>query len=123
MTEEEKKQWQLALKPGKPEEEKPYSLPWMKRYRAAVYAKMQSFTSHVTEPPAHKRRRTILAKLMERANKLSAEVRGACVHTLEMQRYEEMSRENTLGNWTGISDMRISCTGCGNTLARWSSRD
>lgn len=102
------------------EEDKAYSLPWMKRWRKDVFERMRSFVKSEKETPAQKGKRTRLANLLKEVEKLSKEVRNACPHILENQRYEEHGRQNTLGSWAAGMDYWLRCEGCGNTLDRWS---
>lgn len=80
---------------------------------------MEELAKRKRETPEMKRKRALLAKLMERVQKLSKEVRGGCSHLIENQKYTETGREDTLGSWKSGMDYKIQCNGCGEVLARW----
>lgn len=80
---------------------------------------MEKLAKRKREPPALKKKRALLKKLLERVEKLSKEVRGECPHLIEDLRYTETGREDTLGSWRSGMDYKIQCNGCGVVLDRW----
>lgn len=102
------------------EDEKRYSLSWLKRYRKGVHLKIYGLAKALRESKALKIKREFLERLAARHLKLGAEVRAACPHVPQNQVYTETGREDTLGNWASGMDCKIQCKGCGEVLERWS---
>lgn len=104
-------------------EDAPYSLPWLRKYRAAEVRIMESL--QLPEPPlkvsprTHRKYLNEISKLEERLEFLRGQTNLPCHHPVEVQMYSEHGRQDTLGNWKSGMDYTIQCGRCKKYLKRW----
>ncbi len=98
-------------------EDAPYSLPWLRKYRASIVAQMESLVVKKKSSRTIKRKLKKLEGLKGEISDLWDSIVKECSHPLESQRYSESGREDTLGGYRRGMDLRIYCSDCKATLA------
>ncbi len=93
-------------------EDAPYSLPWLRKYRANIVQKMESLVENKKSVRTIKSALKKIEKLHEEERTILKRIREGCSHPLESQRYSESGRQDTLGGWRPGMDLRIQCTDC-----------